>query len=253
MKTIFDRSLIAALAVAAVALTGCDTTEVLHAHFNADSVGALPNPALPGPPEGDELWSTADGRTAMLSIVDSPLLSSKSMRFVNVPALQRLVGLTSTHIRSDAHRLYISWSGVMNPGSQPLDIFVGAPPDTERDLGLLIGGVRLHNGVVSVWMDNERIFRRESGPRGVLPIGNYTANTRHFVLITVDRSEHYNVRFIQGGRTWTSDNIRFLDIEAGATTRPTLYLEFPPAGGTQSSYDIDEVTIRAQIPAMRRG
>ncbi len=234
MTSLVHSPSIATLIVAALfGLTGCGS-KILYAPFDADVVGTLPDSSLPGSPSGDQLWSTAGSDTTMLSVVNSPIFSSKSMRFVNDGPTIRYVGFFSKGISTSAHKFYAYWSGTMSPGSAPLDIWLG----NTHFAGIC--GIRLENGNV----------RLSTGADAYETIGTYATDTSHVILFTVDKlAGTYDVAFLQSNHNCSRHNVPILNASALATPKPTLYLAYFGGGGVVN-YVIDEVTITMKEPEM---
>lgn len=215
-------------------LTGCATSTIFRADFDTDEIDALPDPSPPGAPDGDMIWSTAGGSTTMFSVVNDPVLGSRSARFVNAGPSVRYVGYLPVAASSGADRIYAYWTGVIGSANAPLDVWLG---DTHF---APIGGLRFENGDVRV--------RTSSGYD---TIGDYQSGMSHVVILTFDRvAGTFSVSFIQGSHSAARNDMPLLNASAGSTTRPSLYMAYLGSGSSSGQYTADEIVISEREPEM---
>ncbi|MCW5557548.1 MAG: hypothetical protein KIT22_06935 [Verrucomicrobiae bacterium] len=220
------------LALAGVFLGGCCSSPIFRANFDADTVGALPNSNPPGNPVGDTIWSTASGDPALLSVVNDPVFSSRSVRFANTGPLIRYVGFIPIDASSSAEKIFAYWAGVMGSASAPLDIWLG---DTHF---ATIGGIRFESGNVRV-----------RTAAGYDTIGSYTPGVSHVVVLTFNRSAGtFGVSFLQGGNSSSSTDLPLITPSAAGTIRPTLYMAYLGGGSASAQYVADDIVISERQP-----
>lgn len=220
-----------AFVVLLAALSGCNSTPVLRATFDADDVGAMPSLDLAGDPAGDTLWTTASSPET-LSVVNDPVIGSRSAQFSNTGSLVRMVGFVPVALSSTADKVYAYWTGVVRGGAAPLRISLVA------DHFEPIGGLRFESG---------QVFART--PSGDENIGSYETGVSHVVVLTHDRGANtFNISILGRNPSSRSD-IPVINETAADSLRPFL-LMFYDGGSSDAQYVVDSVFITEKEPEM---
>lgn len=214
--------------------TGCASTAIFQANFDADAVGGLPNPNPPGDPVGDTVWSTAGSSTTMFTVVDDAVIGSRSVRFTNVGPTPRTVGYIPVEASRSVESIYARWIGVLGSANASLDVCLCN--------GHLFpfGGLRFENGNVQVLTST-----------GYDTIGNYQSNSTHVVVLAFNRAAGtFNVSFLQGSNTTSRHDMPVLNASAPGATRPVLAMSYGEGGSSTAQYTIDEVVISEKEPEL---
>jgi len=225
----------------------CNSSKILYATFESDTIGDLPNENPPESPTGDLIYTSAGSSSAgsgSLEVINANVLNSgKTLlyRNVNIPLWNRYVGFVSKEVSWEADRtIYAYWTGSIDlePMGSSLRIWIGN--GHFLPLALLEfddGHVKLQTG---------------SGSNSSFEtLGDYNENSSHTIILNVNKTtQTYAVSIIQGGRTGNlnTGTRPVLNTLALETERPTLYMWFNQNKSGSGSYEIDDITISKENP-----
>ena len=222
------------IAMSTMALGGCASGTLLHADFDADTIGAKPNTSLPGSPTGDLIYlSDPQNPSNQLIVVNSAALSSKCVQYsnVNAPVTSRFVGfMAKEEALGSKQKFRAIWAGRVDlaPAGSLLDIWLG---DSHFKA---IAALRLDNGQV--------LLRTSNSPEQYENIGAYSESENHTVIITVNKAtQQYSV--VMAPNSVLSGWRNVLSTEALGTDRPTLYFHFSEPASSSGKYLADGIAI----------
>ena len=213
------------------ALAGCNSTPVLRATFDTETIGDMPSLDLAGDPAGDALWTTASSEETLAVVADS-VIGSRSARFSNTGSLVRMLGFVPVSLSSSAEKVYAYWTGVIRGGSAPLHISLLAEHYET------IGGLRFENG---------QVFAKT--PSGDENIGSYDVGVSHVVLFTHDREAGTFDIAVLGRNRSSKSGIPVISEPAGNSLRPFLLMHYDGGSG-DAQYVVDSVHISEREPEM---
>jgi hypothetical protein len=222
------------IALMPMALGGCASGTLLHADFDADTVGATPNTALPGSPTGDLIYlADPSNPSDQLIVVNSAALSSRSVKYsnVNVPVTSRFVGfMAKEEALGSTQKFRAIWAGRVDlaPAGSHLDLWLG---DSHFKA---IAALRLDNGQV--------LLRTSNSPEQYENIGAYSESENHSVIITVNKAtQQYSV--VMAPNSVLSGWRSVLSTDALGTDRPTVYFHFSEPASSSGNYVADGIAI----------
>ncbi len=230
----------AACAVVVAALSGCQVNRLFHADFQADSVGSAPNTSPPTEPVNDLIWFSSQQRP---TVINSTPLQSKALEIKYNAEWGIPVMYFGTTPPNPSNTYYAFWQGYA-PTISTVPFTISLTSSHFQP------GVQLtfHNG--TIYKD---IFHTEVSTGA--PIGSYSANQVHMVLMTANKSAStYNLWIWRDGapaielNNQPITNAYFWDSDRFAITVSTPVSPLSSA----SAYVMDDPMINQQAPQRKR-